>query len=190
MTAMNKLIITSEPKRPKEKKYIVFVWSQIWSRVDTKAAAELECLDFVHTLVRSPEPVGLGTYIECAVLLGEHDLLSCVKEERENQKLTRELASMSRYEKELKPYPPQDEVLNKLTNLELLCRRKVDSQGVEKWYVTYSDAVVAVGTSVVGPKIYVNESLIGPDCKRVSDWFIEFFSVGGESRQNQQEDAI
>ena len=80
--------------------------------MDTKAVAELECLDFVHTLVRSPETVGLGTYIECAVLLGEHELLSCVKEERENQKLTRELAGMSRYEKELKPYPPQDEVIH------------------------------------------------------------------------------
>ena len=71
-----------------------------------------------------------------------------------------------------------------LNNLELLCYRKVDAQGVEKWIVKYSEAVVAVGTSVVGPKIFVDARKIGPDCKRVSDWFIEFFSVGtGEGRR-------
>merc|ERR1719464_2259389 len=38
----------------------VFVWSAIWSKVDTKANAELEVIDFIHSLIRSPDPVGLG----------------------------------------------------------------------------------------------------------------------------------
>ena len=75
------------------------------------------------------------------------------------------------------------EVIAILKELELLCRKKVDGDGIEKWFVTYRDAVVAVGTSVVGPKIYVQTSELDENCVKVHDWFVEYFSVGGKRKE-------
>jgi thiamine monophosphate kinase len=90
----------------------VFVWSQIWSRVDVTARGELEVLDFVHTLMRAPEPVGMGDYFQCATLLGnDHELLNCVKDEKKNNKITKQLAMIGKEERNsMAPFPDQNRV--------------------------------------------------------------------------------
>jgi len=126
--------------------------------------------------VRAPKPVGCMEYVDCADLIGEMELLGCLKTEKLQDTVQAQLANKDPNHK-FPPFPDQNTVLKKLKELELLCHFEEMEDGIFHWIVNYDEAAVAIGTKVLETKLIINPNKLDLEKKRIHDWFIEFFSA-------------
>jgi len=159
----------------------VFIWSEIWSQVDTNCDKMLDAGDFVHTLIRAPKPAGLSEYQDTVRVLKATRSLSArvmkFKEMRDEVSKQMNLNDEDEVSANNFPsFPSQEEIKAYLKDLNLLVRRG-NYEGKETWIVKYREAVWAIGTKIDKFKLLIHQSEIDEDKVPIYNWYCDVFAI-------------
>jgi len=169
----------------------VFIWSEIWSQVDTNCDEKLEVTEFLRTVLRAPKPAGLSTFEDAIRVLESTQKNSprVMSFKAQKEELMKTLSEEEIRQQDYPQYPSQQMILDYLRNLNLLVTFEV-VDGERKWICNYRDAVFAIGTRVVGLKLAINAEEIDEDRIPVYDWYTQVFARDDRDDTKKEESRI